>query len=375
MRLLHTSDWHVGRKIRGRSRAGEHRSVLAEIVQIAADQRIDVTVVSGDLFDISSPAPDDEAIVYRALLDLAELGPVIVVGGNHDNPARLEAVKPLLDLGRITVVARPTQPGDGGVILLEDLGLKVAVLPFVSQRAIVKAEQIMSLDPDQHAQTYEARLRRVIESLTGGMGLDTVNVVAAHLTVYGGEKGGGEREAHIFGYAIPPQAFPSSLSYVALGHLHRQQRIAAPAPVWYSGSPMQLDFGEAGDTKGVLIIDAGPGTPAVVTPVPIEHGVPLVQVSGTLEQVIAMGEELQDAYVKVLLDEKARAGLNEEVRVAIPGVVDVVISRPDDGEPRERATRAGRSPVELLEAYLAQRGVEDPAVVELFRELESEVST
>ena len=77
----------------------------------------------------------------------------------------------------------------------------------------------------------------------------------------------------------------------------------------------------------------------------------------------------------MLLDEKARAGLNEEVRVAIPGVVDVVISRPDDGEPRERATRAGRSPVELLEAYLAQRGVEDPAVVELFRELESEVST
>jgi exonuclease SbcD len=372
VRLLHTSDWHVGRKLRGRSRADEHRAVLSEIVDIASKQEVDLSLVAGDLFDISSPSPEDESIVYRALLDLAEVGPVLVVGGNHDNAARFEAVKPLLDLGRITMVARPLPPGGGGLIAIESLGLRVAMLPFVSQRAIVKAAEIMDLDPDQHAQSYEERLRRVIAALTADLGPETVNVVTGHLTVYGAESGGGERQAHIFGYAIPPQVFPGSLSYVALGHLHRQQRVPASAPVWYSGSPMQLDFGEAGQAKGVLVVDAEPGKPATVTPVAVEGGATLIQVEGTLEQVLARAGELEEAYVRVLLDEKARSGLNEEVRSAIPGTVEVIISRLDDERPRAAADRAGRAPVELLEAYLAGQDVDDPAIIELFRELEQE---
>ena len=373
VRLLHTSDWHVGRKIRGRSRADEHRAVLSEIVGIAKEQRVEATLVVGDLFDISSPSPEDESIVYRALLDLAEVGPVVVIGGNHDSAARLEAVKPLLDLGRITVVARPKRPDDGGVIAIESLDLKIACLPFVSQRGIVKASEIMDLDPDQHAQSYEERLRRIIDDLTEGMGPDTVNVLAGHLTVYGADSGGGEREAHIFGYAIPPQAFPGGLSYVALGHLHRQQRIPASAPVWYSGSPLQLDFGEVADQKGVLVVEAVPGKPALVEAVTVEEGTSLVQLRGTLEQVLAHAPEVEGAYVKVLLDEPARAGLNEEVREAIPGAVDVIITQPEDKGPHERVERLGRSPAALLEAYLASKGVDDPALIELFRELEEEV--
>jgi exonuclease SbcD len=205
------------------------------------------------------------------------------------------------------------------------------------------------------------------------MGTDTVNVLSAHLTVYGATSGGGEREAHIFGYAIPPQAFPGSLSYVALGHLHRQQRISYSAPVWYSGSPLQLDFGEVGDEKGVLVVEAEPGKPASVDAVVVESGTKLVQIRGSLEQVVARASEVEGSYVKVLLDEQARAGLNEEVREAIPGAVDVIIAQLEDKTPRERVERVGRSPAELLEAYLASKGVDDSAVVELFRELEEEV--
>jgi exonuclease SbcD len=363
----------VGRKIRGLSRADEHRSVLAEVAAIAADRRVDATLVAGDLFDASSPSPEDEAIVYRALLDLADVAPVLVVGGNHDSSARLEAVRPLLDLGRITLVARATPPTEGGVTIIEHLGLMVAFLPFVSQRGIVKADQIMSLDPDQHAQTYEARMKRIIDTLTAGMGLDTVNVVLGHLTVYGAQTGGGEREAHIFGYAVPPLVFPGSLSYVALGHLHRQQRVAAAAPVWYSGSPMQLDFGEVADEKGVLLVEAEAGKPVSVEGIPIERGARLVQVTGTLEQVIARAPEVEGAYVKVVLDEKARSGLSEEVQAAIPGAVIVTLARTDDTRPRDRVARAGRSPVELFATYLTSKGVEDQAVLDLFRELEQEV--
>ena len=188
----------------------------------------------------------------------------------------------------------------------------------------------MDLDPDQQVQTYELRLRRIIEALTADMGLDTVNIAMSHAFVYGATTGGGERESHIMGYDIPPQAFPGHLTYVALGHLHRQQRVPAPAPVWYSGSPMQLDFGEVGDDKGVLLVEAEAGKPASVEGIPIEAGTRLIQVTGTMEQVIAMAPELEGAFVKVVLDEKARAGLNEEVRAAVPGVVDVILARSDE---------------------------------------------
>ena len=374
MKLLHTSDWHVGRRIRGRSRAEEHKDVLSEMVEIAASENVDLTIVAGDLFDVSSPAPEDERLVYRTLLSLSEIAPVVVVAGNHDSWRRLDAIGPLLELGRIIPVARPLPPDEGGRISFEDIGVTVAALPFVSQRAIVRAGEIMSLDPDQHHQTYEARMRQVIDALTAGMDVDTVNILTSHLTVYGATPGGGERESHVFGYALPPQSFPGSLSYVALGHLHRQQLIPAPAPVWYSGSPLQLDFGERGDEKGVLIVTAEPGKPALVTPRALESGLPLVQVEGTLEQVLALADSLGDGYVKVLLDEPAQSGLNDLVREAIPGTVDVVLRSRRASETRSTVTRAGRSPAELFSAYLAAKDVDDPEVVALFREIEQEVA-
>ena len=88
MKILHTSDWHVGRRIRGRDRSEEHRAVLGELVALAEQHSVDLTLVAGDVFDTASPTPTSEGIVWRALLDLAETSPVLVVAGNHDNPAR-----------------------------------------------------------------------------------------------------------------------------------------------------------------------------------------------------------------------------------------------------------------------------------------------
>jgi DNA repair protein SbcD/Mre11 len=114
VKALHTSDWHVGRTMRGRSRADEHRAVLAEIVDQAASNDVDLVLVAGDLFDVAAPTPESEQIVYRALLDLAEVAPVVAVAGNHDNPRRFEALHPLLELGRVTAIsscARRTTEG------------------------------------------------------------------------------------------------------------------------------------------------------------------------------------------------------------------------------------------------------------------------
>ncbi|HZD22180.1 MAG TPA: exonuclease subunit SbcD, partial [Acidimicrobiia bacterium] len=292
MKILHTSDWHVGRRIRGRDRSEEHRAVLSELVSLAGDHDVDLTVVAGDTFDTASPTPTAEEIVFRALLDLAEVTPVLVVAGNHDNPARLDAVAPVLERAGIRVVGTPRAPGDGGVIDLPNLQARVALLPFVSQRGIVRVEDIMASDPDQHAGQYEARMRRVIETLTAEMTTDTVNLLISHLTVHGALAGGGERTAHVFGYAVPASLFPGHLSYVALGHLHRQQKMPHSSPVWYSGSPLQLDFGEVNDQKGALLVNAEPGRPSSVTELPLSSGRRLMSIRGTLDQVVARADDV-----------------------------------------------------------------------------------
>jgi exonuclease SbcD len=374
VKILHTSDWHVGRRIRGRDRSEEHRAVLTELVGLAEGHSVDLIVVAGDVFDTASPAPTAEQIVWRALLDLSEVSPVLVVAGNHDNPARLDAVAPLLQRAGITVVGAPRSPDDGGVLSLETLGVGVALLPFVSQRSIVKAEDIMGSDPDQHAGIYEERLRRIIVQLTAGMRPDRVNLLVGHLTVYGALAGGGERTAHIFGYAVPTSLFPGHLSYVALGHLHRQQKMPHSSPVWYSGSPLQLDFGEVTDQKGALLVTAEPGHPASVTELPLRSGRRLMALSGTLDQVLARAGETDDAYVRVVLHEGARVGLADEVRAAIPNAVEVVLDNPV-AKRRQSEPRQGLEPVEAFHRYLQDRGSADPKVESLFAELLDEALT
>lgn len=376
MKILHTSDWHVGKRIRGRDRSDEHRAVLAEIVGIAAENSVDLVLVAGDLFDTGSPTPMAEEIVWRSLIDLSRVAPVMVVSGNHDNAARIDAVAPLLEMGRITAVGAARRPEEGGTVLLEDIGARVALLPFVSQRGIVKVEQIMGSDPDEHAAAYQDRMMRLIDKLTEGMDDGAVNVLVSHLTVYGATQGGGERDAHIFGYAIPASAFPGHLSYVALGHLHRQQRMPHPGAVWYSGSPLQLDFGEVDDRKGVLLVDAAPGKPSRVTEVPLTSGKRLVTVTGSLDEVLARADSLQDAYVKVVLTESPRVGLADEVRSAIPGAVDVILAAREVMKSDDPAGRPDHlAPQEAFRRYLEEKGALDEKVTALFGELLAEVET
>lgn len=373
VKILHTSDWHVGRRIRGRDRSEEHREVLAELVGLADEHRVDLTVVAGDVFDTASPTPVSEEIAWRALLDLADVAPVVVVAGNHDSPGRLDAVAPILRRANVTILGSPRSPADGGLVNFDGLGVKVGLLPWVSARAIVKVEEIMGSDPDQHAGQFEERLRRVIGTLTADMTTDTVNLLVSHLTVHGALAGGGERTAHIFGYAIPASLLPGHLSYVALGHYHRQQKMPHSSPVWYSGSPLQLDFGEVNDQKGALLVKAEPGKPASVEELPLTSGRQLRQLVGTLGQVLAAADDLGDAYVRVVLRETARAGLADEVREAIPNAVEVVLESAGRSEKGAEA-RQGLDPIEAFGKYLADRNASDERVEALFAELLDEAT-
>ncbi len=380
MKLLHTSDWHVGKAMRGQSRADEHDAVLAEVTSIADREEVDLVLVTGDLFDTAAPSPESEAVVYRHLLGLADTGAdVVVIGGNHDNPRRLAAVAPVLSRGRIVVVPSVAVPEAGGVQRLATKAgerVNLALLPFVSQRRIVDAVALMTADADVHGGVYAEHLAAIVADLCAGLDQpDEVNLLAAHAMVDGGVLGGGERPAHtIFQYALPAAAFPASLHYVALGHLHRTQSVPAACPAWYAGSPLALDFGEETDRKAVLVVEADPGSPARVRPVELAAGRALRTLRGTMDDLRRAAGGVGDAWLRVEVDEPVRAGLAEEVRELLPNAVAVSARPPDATGRTERRPRLGRTPDALFAEYLDEQGVDDPRLLALFRQLHDERS-
>ena len=377
MRFLHTSDWHVGKTLKGRDRLPEQREVLAEIVRIAADRQVDAVLVAGDLYETATPGADAQQLVVSTLLALRETGAqVIAIAGNHDHAPTLDAYRPLAGAAGITLVGRVRRPADGGVVAFEAASdaapVRVAALPFLSQRYAVRAAELLANTPAENSAGYDAWVRGIVAALARGFAPDAVNVVLTHLTVTGAAFGGGERQAQsIFDYHVPAAAFPADAHYVALGHLHRRQSVPAACPVHYSGAPLRVDFGELDSTPVVLVVEATPDTPARVTDVPITSARRLLTLRGTLAELSTVDVDPDD-LVKVVLTEPARAGLREEVRELIPNALEVHVERSAPGPTPDRV-RPDRAPADLLHDYLATRDVHDPRVEALFARLHDEV--
>lgn len=379
MRILHTSDWHVGVTMKGRSRLDEQRAVFKQMVEIARDEAVDLVIVAGDLFDTASPSSEAQKLLTAALSALHGTGAeVVVIAGNHDNGKALDALRDWAhaagihlrgSLGRATdhIVTGTTQDGERW---------RIAALPFIAQRHAVRAAELFELGAAGAEANYADHLRRLVAALTQDFSADTVNLFTGHLTVVGGKVGGGEREVHtVADYAVPAAIFPPTTSYVALGHLHKAQAITGPCPIRYSGGPLAVDFGEEDHTPSVAIVDVAAGVPARARTVPLTAAVPLKTVRGSLEQ-LAKVEVDERAWLRVFVTEPARAGLRAEVAELFPRAVQIHIDpvmRVDESKPRER--RSGRSPGELFTTYLQEAGHDDPAVAGLFAKLYEDTQT
>ncbi|MFC0531022.1 exonuclease SbcCD subunit D [Phytohabitans kaempferiae] len=396
MKILHTSDWHVGKVLKGQSRAEEHIAVLAQVVEIARAERPDLVIVAGDMYDTAAPTPEATRLVTRALSALRGTGAeVVAIGGNHDNGAALDALRPWADAAG--VVLRGTVRESAAEHVIEGQTpdgerWRLVALPFLSQRYAVRAAEMYELTAAEASQTYADHIGRLLGVLcqgfdapgrrAGGAGAGqhsagTVNLVTAHLTVVGATMGGGEREAHsVMGYAVPATVFPGSAHYVALGHLHRAQHVPGPCPVRYCGSPLAIDFGEGENTPSVAIVEVTAESTAKVRDVPITAAVPLRTVRGSLAELSTMDGD-QPGWLRVYVREAPRAGLREEVQALLPKALEVRIDPemlPDTGASARAAQRAGRSPRDLFGDYLESRGHADEGVRELFDTLYEEVS-
>lgn len=382
MRILHTSDWHVGKVLKGQSRMDEHAAVLGELVEVARAEAPDLVLVAGDLFDSAAPAPAATRLVTGALTALRGTGAeVVAIAGNHDNGPALDALRPWARAAGIALRGTVRTAEDHRLSGTTAAGerWRLVALPFLSQRYAVRATEMFALSAAEANQTYADLLARMVAALTADFAPDAVNLLTTHLTVVGGKSGGGEREAHtIQAYAVPAGIFPASAHYVALGHLHRAQTVPGPCPVRYCGSPLAVDFGEGENAPGVSIVDVTAQGTAKVREVPVRSAVPLHTVRGTLAELAQRAEpDPGEAWLRVFVREPPRAGLREEVQELLPRALEVRVdpdTLPAVGERAgRRSTRTGRS-ADLFSEYLTARGHADDAVLELFEELYEEES-
>lgn len=385
MRILHTSDWHVGKKIGRFDRLGEYREVIDEAVGIAEREQVDLVVHSGDVFDRPIPPMASLALGLEGLVRLTGGGkrPVAAIAGNHDSPALFEILAEFMAARNVHLVGEIKPPDEGGVLELDTPGGRAVVscFPFLREG---RAFNVWT-PPGGQYKKYADRLRSIAEAYAESAdrkaGGGAVTVLAAHFLVGGAKVHGhgaprGERALHMGEvYAADPQAIPPGPQYVALGHIHAPQRApGAAAPAEYAGSLLELDFGEAGEQKRVVVVDVEPGLPAQVRSIPLEGGRRLLRPVGTWADIGAM-PGVDDSYLDLTVQtDGPDPGLADRARERFPYLVKVRTEY--ERAETDRRYREGRSTIDLYADYYKHiEGVDPPdGLMRTLRELMEEAS-
>ncbi len=344
MRILHTSDWHLGKRLDLFSRIEEQRQVVDEIILTADEWDVDAVLLTGDLFDTFNPSTEAQELLYSALKRLSKNGgrPVIAIAGNHDSADAIQAPEPLARLHGIVLLgyfstSLPQTLTDAGVSISSPApgvvrierdsqpALNVLASPYANERR---------LQQEIEAMTGEAEFISKLSELWKGSAEavfrpDEVNLFAGHLyaisphslhssseqlhldlqeveSLEGTLEEPEDEKPILYKGGLPPipvSAFPNAVQYAALGHLHRSQFVSeAPLPAAYCGSPLAYSRSESDQTKYVHIVELEPGQTAKVTRVALESGLPILRpVCSSVDEALTWLGAHQDAYVELTL--------------------------------------------------------------------------
>jgi len=350
VRIVHTSDWHIGRRWKGIQRLDELEVVLDHLAAFIEQEDIDLVLHTGDVFESRNPPAEAEQLVNRFLVRVGRTGArMLVIAGNHDDPLRLDARSLLTEFLNVQILGRPRPASGGGTRIVETRRGEtaiVAALPFASPGAWVSALDIAG--EEASARTKYARMFELaVQDLCGAFHPDAVNLLMAHTHIEGAVFGESERRVHIAeDWAASPEALPSTASYIALGHIHKPQKIDVPVPAYYAGSLLQMDFGEAGEEKTFIVVTASPGQPATVEHVPYEGGLQLVDLRAPLAELEETADNYREGWLRVTVPLTERdPDLNRKVRELLPNALVVRAELPEPEEQPEVRLEKGVSPV------------------------------
>jgi exonuclease SbcD len=404
MKLLHTSDWHLGKRLDDFSRMEEQQAVLQEICEIAEREQVDAVLVAGDLFDTFNPPTEAVDLFYKTLKRLAADGkrPVIAIAGNHDSPDRIEAPDPLarecgiIFAGYPNSVVAPFELDSGLKVLQSDEGFLELELPGVSVPLRILHTSYANeyrLKTFLGQENSEEELRTVLQEKWQKMAEKYcdekgVNILVSHLfMVKKGDELPEEPEdekpiLHVGGaQAVYTENIPNQIQYTALGHLHRMHRVdSKPCPVYYCGSPLSYSFAEANQEKYVLMIEAEPGETAKVSEIELKQGKRLLRKRAKgLEEALNWLAENQDALVELtLVTETFLTALERRRLNAVhPGIVAIVPEVADAESllgSRQKQIDLNQSMEKLFCDYFKHEKGQDPNedLMNLFKEILAE---
>ncbi|SHJ86626.1 Exodeoxyribonuclease I subunit D [Hathewaya proteolytica DSM 3090] len=274
MRILHTSDFHLGKNLEGFSRMDEQQEFLEDFSQLVIDKKIDLVIIAGDIYDSSNPPARAENMFYELLKKISNDGKTmtLVISGNHDNPQRLVAAAPLAMEHGIVMVATPKTvipPGKYGMNEICDSGegyieayingekIVILTVPYPSEKRLDEVLYDIEESDEEKAMCYSHRLKGLFDNLSQHYKDDTINIATSHLFAMGSEETGSERSIQLGGsFIVNCDCFPKKAQYVALGHIHKPMSVPGTmGKVRYAGSPLQYNKNEINFTKGCYILD------------------------------------------------------------------------------------------------------------------------
>ncbi|RLJ16613.1 exonuclease sbcCD subunit D [bacterium endosymbiont of Escarpia laminata] len=362
MKILHTSDWHIGRALYGRKRYQEFDAFLSWLAEKIDQEQVDALLVAGDVFDTSTPSNRAQALYYRFLcrVTASSCRHVIVIAGNHDSPSFLNAPKELLRALNVHVVGSTSESRDDEVLLLHNRDgspeLIVCAVPYLRDRDIRVAEAGESIDDKEQKliegiRTHYAEVCDLAEQKRSSLGIEVPIIAMGHLFAAGGQTvdGDGVRELYVGSLAhVTSGIFPECIDYLALGHLHVPQKVNASEVMRYSGSPLPMGFGEATQEKSVCLV-AFTGRKATVTLIKTPVFQRLERIQGDWDEIsariLALSATQSQVWLEVVYEggevvgdlrdllETAISETNLEIlRVKNNRIIDRVLNRIHDTE-------------------------------------------
>ena len=400
MRVLHTSDWHIGRTLYGRKRYEEFEAFLIWLTETIQQNAIDALLVAGDVFDTSAPSNRAQELYYRFLCRVAASScrHVVVVAGNHDSPSFLNAPKELLKALDVHVVGSATSSLEDEVLVLRNEQgtpeLIVCAVPYLRDRDIRVAEAGESVEDKERKliegiRTHYAAVAALAEQKREKLGVDIPIVGTGHLFTAGGQTvdGDGVRELYVGSLAhVTAGIFPACFNYLALGHLHVPQKVSGSETIRYSGSPLPMGFGEAKQQKSVCQVEFH-STAASVQLIDVPVFQKLERVKGDWDgisnRILELSATDSQGWLEVIYDgtevigdlrerlEAAMSGTQMEIlRIKNNRIIDRVL-----GQIHEEETLDDLNVNDVFERCLAVHEVPEDQRPELLRAYQETVSS
>jgi len=346
MKLLHIADLHAGKTLGRVSRNPDLHYALEQIASSCREERAELLLIAGDVFDKANPDNESKELVFDFFLKLRDIGTeVVVVAGNHDSYDFMRSIKGLSRLANVHIYDRPNRNN----CLFRFGDLEVACLPYPSERVLTAAGEGSRM-------RYADMVARFISYLAEQVG-GRWSVLLTHLFVAGSRYTSTEKEASVTQhYAVQPASLPATFDYIALGHVHRHQRLkAAPTLAWYAGTLYQLDFSEAGEDKFFNVILLGEGD-IHVEAVKLDLKNPLHTFELNQREVVSRLQELKNVrgYLRVLLKVEDKGSLPLAVEKLREELGDRLIRIEHvSPEVRDRTwdAPAGMDPLQLYREY------------------------